>query len=205
MCAVRNFHIIGKPLIGLLLLVMVPLWESFLIRDFFPSSSTWVYLLLLGIYSDAERLCRWWTWIFKTKIHVCHGTFLSVPLSESRCLSLQFFFRVIYQFSLSFMLFLFPYLFPEISYTFCIRLFISLPEVSINLLVEFSFVILEGPVLLLLLAFVPVSFVSQFFLSPVFFGLFLQDVLSVLSITCSRSFFISPSSSISHPAFYWGC
>ena len=59
----------------------------------------------------------------------------------------QFFFHVIYPFGLSVMFFLSSYRSVEVFCFLCIRLFIGLCAFSNDLLVEFSFVILEGPIL----------------------------------------------------------
>ena len=85
----------------------------------------------------------------------------------------EFFFHVIYPFRLSVMFFLFPYLNPKLFCFFCILFLICLRAFSTILSVEFSFVILKGPVLLVLLNLVPVSFMFPLFPSY-FLDYFLQ-------------------------------
>ena len=60
---------------------------------------------------------------------------------------MKFFFHVIYPFSLSVIFFLFPYFIPKL---FCFKLLVGPYTFSTYLLVEFSFVILECPVLFIL-------------------------------------------------------
>ena len=94
--------------------------------------------------------------------------------------TLKSFFHVIYPFSLSIMFFLFPYFTPELFCFHCIQLLVCPCAFSINLSVEFSFIMLEGPVLFVLFNSVQVSFeflfFHQYFLIP-----FLLVVLSDLS------------------------
>ena len=119
--------------------------------------------------------------------------------------------------------FLFRYLTPKMFCFLCIRLLICPCAFSIDLLVEFSFLIL-----FLLLNGVPLSFESPFFflyLLIYFFELYGKFCLPLIFdflfhfdtvyfsffdiFACSCSFYISPSSLISYPYFvflfgFWG-
>ena len=79
------------------------------------------------------------------------STFFSVDLSDSRCIPASGFLWSLYNSAFSFMLFLFLYFTPKLFCFLCIRL-----------LVEFSFVILECPVLIISLDPVSVYFKSPF-------------------------------------------
>ena len=134
--------------------------------------------------------------------------------------SLQFFFHVIHLFGLSVMFFLFPNFTPELFCFLWIWFLVCPLAFFTYLLIEFSFVIFEGPVLFILLDSVQVSFDSPIFcqgpliyLCKLFFqtclqfcfGLFIPIYPCVSSflntLSCCRSFFICPSSRISHLCF----
>ena len=170
-----------------------------------------------------QNSCRpSWSGVFQ------FGIFLSVTLNESMCVSASglssspcysFFMLFIH---LVFLFFLFQYLTLEIyEYSFLCFHFIwafFICTFFTNLLVGFSFIILEGPVLLVLLDCVVVSFFilpsfantfsfisSSCIVSLICCCLFFQAFHSIVSLcifpTCSRCFFICPSCYISHPAF----
>ena len=116
------------------------------------------------------------------------GTFLSAALSECRYISTSglslgpcnsffffffFFFHISHPFSLSVLFFLFPYFIPKYLSFLCIWLLICPRAFPIDLLVEFSFVIFERPLLFVLLDPVPVFFEFSFF-HQYFFYLSLQ-------------------------------
>ena len=110
-----------------------------------------------------------------------------------------------------------PYFTPKLFCFFCLRLLNCLFAVSINLLVEFSFIILECPVLLVLFDPVPVPFecslIHQYILNN-FFQSHCQTSLQfsfcgllfpvcftfLLLFHLFRSFIICPNF-ISHPGF----
>ena len=130
-------------------------------------------------------------------------------------------FNIIHPFDLSVKVFLFPYLAPELFYFLCIRLLIYPCVFSPDLLAEFSFIILEGPILFVLLEpasvfFNPSSFTNIFtFISSSFsvsldscclFSVFLFQCAFVYfsflsTFSCSSIYFICSSSLISYPAF----
>ena len=115
------------------------------------------------------------------------------------------------------MLFLFPYFAPKLFCFLCIRLLPCPRTFSTCLLEEFSFVILEWPILFLLLHFVSVSFDYLFFhqnlliylFKPHYqtcmlfcFGRHILGCFSFLRIFAySRNFFCCPSCLISPPGF----
>ena len=131
---------------------------------------------------------------------------------------LKFFFHVIYPFGLTPTLSLFPYFTPELFSFLDIRLFVCSCTLFIDLFEEFSFNILEGTFLLVLLDPVPVPFESpsfrQYLWSYFFQSIALSDLSAVVfwlysftcilvyfpflsSIACCHSFFMRPSFSIS--------
>ena len=113
------------------------------------------------------------------------GAFLSVALSDSRYMCttwpsssrcISFFMLIVH----AIMFFLFPYLTLELFYSLCIQLLVWLSALSINLLVEFSFIILECSVLFILLDPVLVSFKSLFFCLYLLIYLFLLNCKTCL-------------------------
>ena len=123
------------------------------------------------------------------------------------------------------MVFPFSYFIPKLFYFFCFRLLICLCTFYTNLLVEFSFIILECSVLLGLFDPTPVLYESSFFrqylllyrsfvlllVKPLllFPGLFFRWLPAYFPFRCSfvscRSFFISPSIFISLCPISWSC
>ena len=81
-----------------------------------------------------------------------------------------FFFHVIYPFDLSVMFFCFHILLQKYFVSFAFGCWFLLVPLTINLLVEFSLVILECPVLFLLLHPVPLSSISSDLFLPVVFS-----------------------------------
>ena len=139
-------------------------------------------------------ICCGWTWFFFTRIHVYHhGQVFSKLLlywvlilvnlgSPPNLLQVLEILEIYCYLSvvLSVIFFLFLYLAPELFCFLCIRVFICLSAFSINFLEEFSFVILEGSVLLELLGSVSESFLFSFFylyLLVYFFQLYCQFCL----------------------------
>ena len=106
-----------------------------------------------------------WPGIFQFAI------FLSVTLCKSGCIftsristsSLNSFFHIDNPFYISIMVFLFPYFILKLFGFFWICLLVCPCTLATNLLVEFSFVILECPIMFVLLDPIPISFVSPFF------------------------------------------
>ena len=86
--------------------------------QFFPSSFIQIWLLLLGIFTVAEIICRGWMWIFDTRINVCYQGLVLSSLIHSWVLLLVshsvfrlhqglvilFFFHVVCSFILFFVL-----------------------------------------------------------------------------------------------------
>ena len=95
---------------------------------------------------------------------------------------LSFFILFIYS---TFLFFLFLYFTPKLFCFFCIQFLISLGALFTNKLVEFSSVILKGPVLFVLLDPAPVPFES-----PISFGLS-HPVVLILSAVVSLGSFLS--------------
>ena len=57
-----------------------PFWGVLLDqRRFPPLSSIRICLCLVGIYSVAWLIRRWWTWIFKTMMHTRLNVYISMP------------------------------------------------------------------------------------------------------------------------------
>ena len=147
------------------------------------------------------------------------GFFLSIALNESwdvfasRFSSSSSNFFPSYSFILHFFYVLsFSIFYSKILSFFCFWLMICLCTHSTNLLVEFSFVILEYPVLFVLMYSVQVSF--DLFLPVVLTDLSVVVFLEIFSyflvplcftflrsFACCVSFCICPSCLISHPAF----
>ncbi len=97
--------------------------------------------------------------------------FFSIALCNSRCTSdsvfslslLNYFSSYLSIRPFCYVLSLFPHFTPKLFCFLCIRLLVCTRSFPTNLLVEFSFVILECPDLFLLLDLVSVSFKSLFF------------------------------------------
>ena len=156
--------------------------------------------MLENIYSVAERICRGWTWILKIRIHVFKfGTFFFAPRefkcifaswpSSSHC---NFFFNVIYLFSLSVMFFQFTYLAPKLFCFLCFHLSIFPNAFSADVLVGFSFVMLEGLFWGegVLLDPVPMSFDSRSFVIIVWF-ISSNSIICLVCCSCFFYFFLS--------------
>ena len=146
-----------------------------------------------------------------------HSFFFS-PLARSKYLTSCNFFHVFYPFDFSIIFFLFPYFTLELFYFLCLWLLVCPCTFFTNLLVEFSFIILEGSILFVLFEPVPVSFESPFFHQYPFissshivrlvwcvvlvisFQLILMCFAFLSSFACC-SFIIYPFSLISHSGF----
>ena len=129
-------------------------------------------------------------------------------------------FHVIYLFGLSVKLFLFPYFTQKLFCFLCIRLLVCPCAFYSILLLQFSFVILESLVLIVLIDTVSVSFKSPFcrpYLLIYVFKLYCQicslfclifssqciPVFSLLStFACRRNFFTCPASLIFNPVLF---
>ena len=101
-------------------------------------------------------------------------------------------FNLINPFSLSVIFLLFPYFALKLFYSLWI-LFYCPRGFFFDLLTEFSFVILEGPFLSVLLDPVPTSFESLFihqYILIYFFQLYYQSCLLVFSFHCVRVYFL---------------
>ena len=151
--------------------------------------------LFVDIYSVAEPTFSWWMWFFLNKhqcISLCPGIlkfcdFLSVALSVSKCM---FATELSSSYFKSFFLLSIRLTFPNFLFT------ISQPKLllicpcafSKKSLVEFCFVILEGPVLLVLLDFVLVIF-WVLILSLIYFYVLLLILLFLSVVVCFFSLF----------------
>ena len=127
-------------------------------------SSTFVSLFLQSIYSFPLSVSRGWKWFFlNQKPYITSLSFSNLVFFE--CYSegieiyfrpraffesLKIFFRVVYPFRFSSMLSPFPYFAPKSFCFLCIQLLVHLRVFFTYLQVEFSFVVLGYPVLLLL-------------------------------------------------------
>ena len=123
----------------------------------------------------------------RTNLVLSSVLLLVIPLSVCPDWGLQFFFfYVIYPFSLSIIFFLFSYIVPELFCFLFILMLICRYAFTASLLIKFSFVILEGPVLILLLNFVWASFKNLLF--PIYFSLFFPVELSIVSVCIFTNF-----------------
>ena len=167
-------------------------------------SSSLVPVLLVNICSFLVPVCSEWRWISWTRNHVFHRgpafsslVFFLVSFWGNRCVFplwglLQVFLVLLY-YCLSIQpfrhVFWLPYLSPKSFGFFGIRLLVCFHVTHSQLLMEFSFVVLECSVLsILFLPFVDISLISL--LSPEPSGLFPQVVLLLFPVWsfpfCSR-------------------
>ena len=117
-----------------------------------------------------------------TIVHLQELLFVNPGVCPPRGLlqDLVILFYAIYPLAQSVMFFLFPYLATKLFFIFCIRLLICPRAFSTYLLVEFSFVILGDPVLVVLFDSILVSLQCPFFrpyLWIYFFQLYCQSCL----------------------------
>ena len=215
--------LLGSFWINVVLPLVIYLGMCALCRHLFISSAclSWMEVNFLN-----QKPCiASWPVVFQLDI------FFRIIFSKSICISA---FRpslspsnslvIVYSFSLFVGFFWLPYFSPELFSFFCIWLFALFPIISSQLLIEFSFIVLECPVLPVLFTlcrylFNLLSFTSTFwFISLsciVIFSFFLLSCIAFsflfrhipvsfhcfIILACFRRFFICISSWISPPGF----
>ena len=149
------------------------------------------------------------TWRFSVRYFLdCYSVWFLVYIRSGPPLDFCYSFSILSIHSAFFlMLFLFSYFTPKSFCFICIRLLVCPRAFSTDLLVEFSFVIFECPVLIILLAAVLVSFKLPFFFQCMIINLFKSYCQSwwcfsfLNTSTCCGRFFTCRSSQISLSCF----
>ena len=175
----------------------------------FLSSSIRVRMLLVGICSFLAPVSVGWRWISRTRIHVFHhglafsNMIFFVLFWVKRCvfprLDLLRVVLILLSYYLSIRVFFvmfcrLPYFSLKLPDFSCIRLLVCFPVISLHLLVEFLFVVLELPLLSVFFYPLSISFKYSYFHQYIlvyFFILYCDFSLRCLFLfvsTCSSNF-----------------
>ena len=147
---------------GRLIFWSILVWSSSFF--FYLSGSGSVFLLVIhsGMSTSSKHVCYGWRWIFKTRIHIFHHrmefsklvffqwcsegieVYFCFQSFSSPCNSFSMSF---YPFGFSVIISTFSYFAPKLFYVLRIWLLVYLRAFSPYMLLEFSFVVLECPVL----------------------------------------------------------